>query len=308
MSCTHTVKPGDDLRGAIMGLKPGGTLCFEAGRYAAPIRVEQSATLRPATPGAEVVLDAGGKGEVFATAADEATIVLEGLVLTGGSAGEAGGAVRIDGGAAVTIRGCVIRDNKGGSYGGGAIFASQGSLVVERSRVIANQSERHGAAILIDGTARVELVSSLVAENRGPGNAAIEVSDGATFTLRGSTVAGNVTRSAIAVRGTTTRAPQLEVRGSIVAQPKGAAIEAASDPPRPKIAVRGSVIFGTLPILPADPSNRLDQDPRFAGPGAREPWRPAEDSPARGLVEGGSTETDLLGKKRPVKATAGAFE
>lgn len=304
--CTTTVKPGDDLRAAILALPVGGVLCFAPGTYPAPIRIEQAATLRPADPaGGAVVLDAGGKGTVFATGADGAEIVLESLTLTGGSAGEAGGAVAIEGPARVTLRGCVLRGNRGGGYGGGAIYANDGQVHIVACRITGNIAERGGGALLADGTARVTLESTLITGNEAANAGALWVRDGARVELRGTTLADNDAPAAIRADGTTTRAPELIVEGSILSHARGPLVDADKDPPRPTVRITRSVLHGTPPLLDADAHNEL-ADPAFVGTGER-PYTPRPDSPARGLWTG-ARGTDLHGTARHQPGTAGAVE
>jgi hypothetical protein len=300
--CTKTVKPGDDLRAAILSLPEGGTLCFEPGVYEAPIRVEQSATLRAKSPGAgEVVLDAGGRGAVFATSALDATIVLEDLVLQNGRAAEAGGGVAVEGAPHLVLRRCTLRDNRGGSYGGAGLWANDGTLVMESCRVTGNDAERGGAGLLLDGTARARVVGTLIAGNRARRGSVVWVRDGAQLALLGCTVAGNEAGGAILGDGTTTRSPDVTIAGCIIAHAEGPLVVGDKQAPRPTFHIEETVLHGKQPLLDASAGNVVG-DPLLA-----DDYVPAEGSPARDLW----TEPrghDLLGRERPTPATAGALE
>jgi hypothetical protein len=308
--CTKTVKPGEDLRQAILSLPEGGVLCFEAGTYAAPIRIEQSATLRPATAGSVVVLDAEGRGPVFATGAMDAKIVMDGLELRGGAASEAGGAVRVEGASTVTLRGCGLLGNRGGSYGGGAVYANDGATRLERCRIEGNAAEKGSAAVLADGTARVELDACLVAGNDAGAGPVVRVLDGARLQVRATTFADNTGASLIALEGTTTRAPHLEVDDAILTHAHGPLVHRDSEPPHAHIHIARTVLHGQSLPTSAEAANRTG-DPKLAARTSATPYRPADDSPARGLAQAppaGAVKTDLHGKARPKSPAAGAIE
>lgn len=301
MTTTRTISPSDDLRAALGELPDGGTLSLEPGTYEAPIRIEQAATLRAARPDGEVILDAGRRGPVFGTSAMEGTILLEGLVLQGGAAGEAGGAVQVEGMATVVLRRCTLRDNHGGSYGGGAIRTNDGELRVESCRITGNVAERGGAALLADGTARVHIVGTLIAGNDSGRGAVVRASDGARVTLAGSTLVGNTGAAALAADGTMSRAPELVVTGCIVDHGEGTIMHGDSQPPRPAMRFEASVLRGRPPLLDTAAGNVV-ADPKLG-----DDHRPAPKSPARRLWPS-PTGVDLLGAPRPTPATAGAVE
>lgn len=307
MSCDPILRPGDDLRAALASAPEGGCLCLAPGTWAAPIRVERSVTLRAADPdGAPVVLDAGGRGSVVESDAEDATILLEGLVLTGGSAAEAGGALRLGGHSFVTLRGCTLAGNRGGSYGGGAVFAADGLVRLERCRVVDNETEFGGAAVLLDGIGRAELCDTLVAHNRAGSGATLWIREGTRLTLDRATVADNRADMAIRVDSTTTRAPELYVGDSLLAH-AGRLLAADEQPPVPDIRVIDSLLDGDVTSLGGRGSGNRCAPARFSGAGALEPYRPLVDSPAVGLT-GAPAEgaVDLVG--RPRTGTVGALE
>lgn len=298
----RTVRPSDDLAALVWELAPGAVVLLEPGEYAAPVTLEHPITLRASGPG--VVLDAGGRGPVVAVSAMEGAIALEGLTLQSGVDGEAGGSLRVTGGAEVSLTGCTLRASRGGSFGGGALLASDGRVTLTSCRILENAAER-GGTLIADGTAQLTLVGCLVARNDSGKGAVIRARDGARVTLRGTTLVANTGAAALSVEGSMSRAPELLVEGSIIDHGEGPILGGDRQPPRPGLRFTESVLHG-LPPLHDTAAGNVVADPQL-DPSSDPPYRPRKSSPARArwtTPQG----PDLTGTKRPTPATAGAVE
>lgn len=298
-TCTVSLAPGVDLAAALAAAAPGALVCLAPGRYPASLVLSRDVTLRGAGPG-EVVLDAEQRGPVIAVHADDVTVRLEGLALTGGSAPQ-GGAVLLTGLSRVEIAGCLLHRNMARQGPGGAIYADQGTVAIERSRIAQNEAS-DAPGVCVDGIASLRVADSLVVGDGGPTTAVVRVRDGADATLANTTVVALGEGSALHVSGTTSRAPEVLVRDTILAGVHALDLPA---PQGAQVTVVRSVLSHAAGGFVGGGGVRI-RDPGFVGTGD-EPYRPGPDSPARGLAEAG--EPDLSGRPRPATgATAGAFE
>jgi predicted GH43/DUF377 family glycosyl hydrolase len=101
--------------------------------------------------------------------ADSDSAVLDGLTITGGASGEAGGVHA--GEADVTIRNCLIRDNfadgSPNSWGGGGVLGGA-SLIITDSRIMNNEVNEGASGVRLGGGgSHLTMVNTLVADNRG---------------------------------------------------------------------------------------------------------------------------------------------
>lgn len=96
-----------DLQARIDATEPGGTLVLPAGRYSAPVHVARSLTLRGE---GQVVIDAGGFGDVLVVSAPDVTIENLELRGTGDSVDRENSALVARGAARLSIRGCRLED------------------------------------------------------------------------------------------------------------------------------------------------------------------------------------------------------
>jgi len=292
------IEPGEDLARAVADAPPGAVLVLSPGRYPARLVVERDVTLRG--DGGEVVLDGEERGGVVAVYVDDVTVTLEGLTVTGGSAPQ-GGAVALAGMSRVELRGCVLRGNVGRQGPGGAIYAEQGTVALERCRVEDNLAP-DGAAAFIDGIASLRASASLLTGQGGAGDGVVCVRDGADAALVGTTIVAGGSAAALSAAGTTSRQPEIEVTGSVLV---GSPAIAVPTPNGARVTVARSVLHTAAGGFIGEAGVRL-RDPGFVGSG-HEPYRPAPGSPAVGLAAGGGV--DLTGRERPSDAaTAGALE
>ncbi len=181
------VASAEDLAAA---LAAGGVVRLMAGIYPA-LFLEASVTIQ-GEPGA--VIDAGGRGSAVHVAADDLTVVLRGLTITGGHA-EKGGGVRIDGASDVSLIDCGIQKNKPSQGGARGLGASGGRVRIERCTF------GPGEDLVLTGLAEVQIVNGTV-------EAGVAVRDRAQVVLEGGVVGG-----VVHVRGTPSRKPRVTLRG-----------------------------------------------------------------------------------------------
>ncbi len=193
------IEPGSPIA---VHLVQGADVCLGAGVHTESLLIVASVTLR-GEPGA--VLNGGRGGPVVQLDDDELVVVIEDLVLRGGT-GEAGGGIRLSGWSELTLSRCTVEGNEamlaGGGIGGG-IYQSRGMLHLRDCVLRGNRASTASDYALV-GAARGEVSGGSFAGD-------IEVLEGAELTLVACTVAGNV-----GARGTTTRAPVLVLRGARV--------------------------------------------------------------------------------------------
>lgn len=197
MSQDVHVEAGEPLDEAVAR---GGVVRLGAGVHAGPLTLDASVTLL-AEPGA--VLDAGGAGAALRIDGDGLAVRVEGLTVRGGHA-DAGGGLALTGHSDVTLVGCVVRDCRTGQGGGGGAFVERGRLLLEGCTFEGNRA-RVGADLMASGIGEVE-----VRGGRFAGDVAAR--EDARLSMSGAEVGGKVD-----VRGTTTRAPSVQLRGCAVA-------------------------------------------------------------------------------------------
>jgi nitrous oxidase accessory protein NosD len=194
--CTVRVEAGAPLAEAVA---QGGVVCLGPGVHAGPVLVGRSVTIRGETG---AVIDAGGSGSAVEVDGAALIVAIEGLELRGGH-GDGGGGLRLTGHSDVTLVRCVVANNRASQGPGGGVYASRGRLVLEDTVVRDNRAQTAS-----------ELMATGIAEVRVRGGELlgdVAAREGARLTLVGTHVGGDVD-----VRGTTTRAPTLELHGCTV--------------------------------------------------------------------------------------------
>jgi hypothetical protein len=135
--------------------------------------------------------------------ADGLSVHLESLTLRGG-AGEAGGGVLLAGWSEVSLRDVTVEDNEarlsGGGVGGGA-FVFRGLLTLEDC-TFRNNRAGLGTDLAVGGAARCAVRGGFFGGD-------VSCREGAELTITGGHVTG-----ALALQGSTTRAPVVALRGA----------------------------------------------------------------------------------------------
>ena len=292
--CTETLKPSTSLADAIARAADGAVLCLQPGTYQVQQVVRRSITLRGLGGPGAVVLDAADRGSALTLDRAAAHVVLEHLTITnGGSA--LGGAIKSLAGD-VVLRDVVLRGNHAdGEAPGAALAAETGAVLLERCVLTGNRGR---GVLYVGGNAKVTLRQSAIAGNRviPPQSPLVLVREWGQLALDHATVAANTGSLAFAVWPVADSKPSVQVADSI--------LEATvlADPTGNKLTATRSLLHGDAAGVTG--SGNRSGDPKLAGTGDS-PWRPAADSPARGLARAGDG-TDLAGARSGT--TAGALE
>jgi predicted outer membrane repeat protein len=200
----------EDLEQAVAGAKAGAVLEIE-GSHMVQLVLKRSLTLK----GGEGARLEGVGGSIIKAEGKGTKLVLESLTLAGGD-GELGGALLVHRDAQVTARRCRF-DGNAASAKGGAIYVGSGELVAEDCAFVDNRAGQ-GGALHVEGLGRASLETCELSDNSASRGAGISVHDGATVSLvgvRGSGQSGDGVD--LRVRGTTSRAPSVSVRGCVLA-------------------------------------------------------------------------------------------
>jgi nitrous oxidase accessory protein NosD len=194
---TIRVQPGEAIG---PHLRPGATVVLSPGVHVGSLTIECSVTLC-GEPGA--ILDAERAGPVLRIDQDGLNVVVAGLTLRGG-AGEAGAGVLLTGWSEVTLNDVVLEDNQAtlseGGVGGGA-YLFRGLLTAEDC-TFRNNRAGLGNDLAVSGAARCVVRGGFFAGD-------VVCREGAELTITGAHVSGQ-----LQLRGTTTRAPQVALRGA----------------------------------------------------------------------------------------------
>lgn len=292
-----------NLAERIAAARAGAEVLVPAGRHLGTLTVDKPLTLR-GERGA--VLDAAGQGAALIIRGD-VDVRLGDLALEGGVA-EAGALVHVEEGSLRAER-CVFRRGTARTFGGGAIYASGGTIELRYCHFLENVG-RQGGALLLTGEVELLADGCLFAQNAAVQGAALRLRDGARAHLVGCTLVGNRglgpspkdVCGACFVSGTTTQAPALELDNCLwVAHgpsPKG---ELYNDAARPGLVqTRGCVLPSACAPWPG-----LHAELRLEGP-----WY----SPARGGPADGAADPSLWAPQAadergvPRRQTAGYLE
>jgi hypothetical protein len=200
--CTARIEAGQPLAEA---LAAGGVVCLGPGVHAGPLAPTVSVTLRGE---AGAVIDAKGKGPVVAVQDDDLVVRIEALTLRGG-AGEAGGGVSLTAYSEVVLVDCTVEDNAaralgagkgGGKSGGGGVYANRGTVRVQGGEFRRNRASI-GSDLFVTGVAELFVVGGHLGGD-------VAAREGAKVAMEGVKADG-----VLDVRGTTTRAPTVSVKG-----------------------------------------------------------------------------------------------
>ncbi|MCB9732133.1 MAG: right-handed parallel beta-helix repeat-containing protein [Deltaproteobacteria bacterium] len=209
MAATIAVTPDDDLAEVVAEADAGAVISLAAGDYAVRLVVRRSLTLRGE---AGATLEGISGRPVVRVEADGVEVVLDGLVVRDGSA-ELGGGLFIAGDAAVTVRGC--RFEGCSAQKGGAVYLGGGASLSCEETTFAGNEAKQGGAMHVDGVARVTLRGCEVSGNSSPRGAGVSVHDGATVVIEDTRFAEQGGDGVdVRVRGTTSRAPEVTLRGA----------------------------------------------------------------------------------------------
>jgi hypothetical protein len=298
-----------DLVQAVRDAKPGETVKVPAGRYTVNLELTRPVTLIAM---GQVVLDGVHAGSVVRVSSPG--VRLSGFTIVGGSAPEAGGGIALIEGELELID-CTVRFNKAPSYGGGGLFVHDGKALVTRCRFEANTG-RQGGAILVDSIGVLQLEDSTVIQNAAVEGGGIAVRDGAKVEISGCTIADNkvvgekATGGALRLAGTSTRAPVVTVRTSIISErSEGLPCVANFEKHPASLSISASLLPPWCKALGGEGNRFLD--PAFVMSGT-EPYLLSETSPAVGAASASSYPAgakDVAGRARVrgVAADLGAF-
>ena len=194
---TVRVQPGEAIE---PHLRAGATVVLAPGVHMGGFAIECSLTLR-GEPGA--VLDAHRSGPVLRVDQDGLSVSVEGLTLRGG-AGEAGGGLLLTGWSEVALHNVCLEDNeatlsKGGIGGGAYLF--RGVLTAEDCTFRDNRAGG-GNDLAVGGSARCFVRGGFFAGD-------VACREGAELTITGAHITGR-----LVLRGSTTRAPQVSLKGA----------------------------------------------------------------------------------------------
>ena len=253
----------------------------------------------------KAVLDAGERGRVFTVLDKDISVTLQGITLTGGVA-EEGGAIAVLRDAKVKLVDCWLTANRATRRGGG-LHVGAGLLVAIRTRITRNDSPQAGAVFVAPG-ARAVLSHTVITENRNQGgrNAPVYLAPGAGAEILNSTIAYNHAHGVFVTPMVDGKRAMLRVASSVI---MGGTHAIWVDRREAKaVEVESSVLHGQIGFIPLDLkcSRTL---PKFSLR-SNERYRPVAGSPAidRGQCTGRFSKTDVSGRKRPRKCTAGAIE
>lgn len=206
---TIRLTPDDDLEGAVSEAEEGAVIELAAGDYAVRLVVRGSLTLKSA---AGARLEGISGRPIARVEADGAEVVFDGLTFADGRA-ELGGGLFIAGDAAVTVRGC--RFESCDAQKGGAVYIGGGGSLVCEGTTWSDNHAKQGGAVHIDGVARATLRGCELTGNSSPRGAGVSVHDGATVLIEDSLFSGQGGDEVdLRVRGTTSRAPEVTLKGS----------------------------------------------------------------------------------------------
>jgi hypothetical protein len=308
-ACDVTLKPDGNTAAIQHAMNRQGkkttVVCLQPGVYRGARLIASKNTVLRSTGKDKVVFDAGQQGRVLTMVQDGIDVTLQGVTLTNGKA-ERGGAIEITQKSTLTLRDCWLYNNTSTLHGGGAMAASAGTIKMVRTRITGNTAS-YAAAIDLSGTAKLKLVSSLIAENDSKGTAdpPVRMTGASQLSIVASTIAYN-SGSALALVANGPGRRKVEVDSSILmGKPDAIAVQRAE---AEDVAVLRSVLFGGIGFV------SLDMASKKALPGFNlrdvERDRPEKGSPAiaMGKCSDADARSDLNGKPRGTVCTAGALE
>lgn len=227
------------IRNLIAGAHRGEVVLLPRGRHIETVVLRQSTTLI-AQNNAAIIGDGGSAVMVVG-----GEVVLEGMTLATSRA-FSGAGLFVTNGARVTLRDCRIERNSAPGFGGGAIFADSGELILERCW-LGNNLGSKGGAFALDGTAKVTLRECILEGNHAGLGHVLYLRDGAEFVAQDCTFRTRMPDGALfAASGTTTRRPELTLERCIVEGPEGSPLFAGAERSlAPLVRVRASLLSST---------------------------------------------------------------
>lgn len=152
---------------AAIDAAPGGdTIIVEAGSYDGPLTAGKNLTLRGAGA-ARTTLRAGAGGGPVLTVDPGVTVTVTGVTISGGS-GPAGGGIRNERGAALTIKDSAISHNSASELGGG-IFNGPGATLAITDSSLTGNTAIYGGAIRNETGATLTIKDSAISGNTAAG-------------------------------------------------------------------------------------------------------------------------------------------
>ncbi|WP_336367658.1 DUF4347 domain-containing protein [Marinobacter sp. C2H3] len=118
---------------------------------------------------ADVTISAGGFSRVLSVDGGMAGIVLNGLILTDGSAIGGGGGLALGSGASATLSDSGVTNSVEVGAGGGGIYSFGATLTLIRTTVSGNHSDSYGGGIRVLGAGVLHLFDSTVSGNAADG-------------------------------------------------------------------------------------------------------------------------------------------
>ncbi|MSP91965.1 MAG: hypothetical protein EXR79_09240 [Myxococcales bacterium] len=204
---------GDALQKALAAAPTGARLCLEPGIHTGGLALDKSVTLVGTAGAAQTTIRGPGRFGVLRIDKDGLLVRLEGLTLEKGVA-DAGAGLAVRGRGKVAIVDCVLRANKAGMAGGGAVYARYGLLTVERTRFEGNRG-RQGGAVLLD-TVKAEFTRCTFADNAADVGGAVRVIEGVDVQFKGCEFRGNTAlntdTSTLLVSGIKSMEPKVELQ------------------------------------------------------------------------------------------------
>lgn len=305
----------EKLQAAIDETPSGGVLCLKKGTYPGNLRISKSITIKGVDGARETVLSSKDRGSVVTITGDDYEVRLSGLTFRDGNAPESGGGINLQGFSLVAVADSIFENNRARQYGGGAVYAGAGEVVIERCVLSGNSAGtmmpgkegsdlavgRNGGAIFADGIAKVTLKDSLIVKNSALNGSAVLAKEGSSLEIRRCTIADNSGETALKISSSTTRSPSVKISESIVS----GKISAPNYPKSQQIEVENSVFETAIEGAAIKGSFKI-ANPEFTGSGDK-PYMPKKSSPCVKVGKGGGV--DLYGTKRPEKeSTIGAIE
>jgi fibronectin-binding autotransporter adhesin len=253
--------------------------------------------------GTRSTVNAAGLDRVFHKPVVGGELILEGLIITGGSATGAGGGVNAVG--TLQVHRSTIKGNASTSSGGG-VSVLGGSVLLTRSTISGNTAAVSGSALY--GSANITMQNDTITGNAsgGPSGGAITASGG-NLTIGYSTITANANTGASPVGGLMRSAGTFSVWASIIANQTSGANCGGTGFTSYGYNIESAASCGLL-----RPEDRTNTDPRLdvlaSNGGDTQTYRPLFGSPAVDLIPqyavscGYGLDLDQTGAARPVDA------
>ncbi|MBM4378742.1 MAG: hypothetical protein FJ086_05490 [Deltaproteobacteria bacterium] len=301
-----------ELQALVDGAPEGATVALPPGTWKGTLLVTKGLTLQGAGPG-KTVIDAQGLGPCLLVDAPGAQVKVTGVSLLNGSSPRGGGVCFQAG--TLRLEDAAVEGGACQMYGGGGLLLSGQKALLVRVSVTRGVGGQ-GGGMLVDGECEVEAQACVFTRNAAEVGGGIRLVEAAQVRLVHCTVAGNQGRGRtpagpeVALSGSSSRVPALELVNSVVA-PTGAAapgvLQLGAFPgvvrlshcllPASMQGAEGTVLrFGNPEFMPSG-GHRCALGPTSPAAAAADPFRTPE-----GLL-------DLRGRplRRGDEADAGAY-